>query len=303
MRIILSVIISLALGFSAFHAYKLYHLSKSENELKYDYAEINKIKYGLFNIDVWKQSIYSIMEEKIGDFEITGESYDVIRDQIEKYLEQLYEEYFMSGKLIESLMGENAKENNVGKILLNLFKGGIEKQIEEIDFKSKIPDISNQLILELKKRSPEIKKAISKEISDMLLAETGKTLVDRRQYYFKKYEQEDFVSTNLYLEEKIESVNIESKKLIRIIIISLLLALLLLLFVSKILAFKTSMIFLSLISILFLALGLALPMIDLDARLSAVDIQLLDKNIHFDEQVRYFQSKSIIDVTRTLLEN
>ncbi|NNF22601.1 MAG: hypothetical protein HKN67_11725 [Saprospiraceae bacterium] len=303
MRIILSVIISLALGFSAFHAYKLYHLSKSENELKYDYAEINKIKYGLFNIDVWKQSIYSIMEEKIGDFEITGESYDVIRDQIEKYLEQLYEEYFMSGKLIESLMGENAKENNVGKILLNLFKGGIEKQIEEIDFKSKIPDISNQLILELKKRSPEIKKAISKEISDMLLAETGKTLVDRRQYYFKKYEQEDFVSTNLYLEEKIESVNIESKKLIRIIIISLLLALLLLLFVSKILAFKTSMIFLSLVSILFLALGLALPMIDLDARLSSVDIQLLDKNIHFDEQVMYFQSKSIIDVTRTLLEN
>ncbi|MBT8189593.1 MAG: paraquat-inducible protein A [Bacteroidia bacterium] len=303
MRIILSVIISLALGFSAFHAYKLYHLSKSENELKYDYAEINKIKYGLFNIDVWKQSIYSIMEEKIGDFEITGESYDVIRDQIEKYLEQLYEEYFMSGKLIESLMGENAKENNVGKILLNLFKGGIEKQIEEIDFKSKIPDISNQLILELKKRSPEIKKAISKEISDMLLAETGKTLVDRRQYYFKKYEKEDFVSTNLYLEEKIESVNIESKKLIRIIIISLLLALLLLLFVSKILAFKTSMIFLSLVSILFLALGLALPMIDLDARLSSVDIQLLDKNIHFDEQVMYFQSKSIIDVTRTLLEN
>ncbi|NNK89655.1 MAG: hypothetical protein HKO89_03530, partial [Saprospiraceae bacterium] len=110
-------------------------------------------------------------------------------------------------------------------------------------------------------------------------------------------------STNLYLEEKIESVNIESKKLIRIIIISLLLALLLLLFVSKILAFKTSMIFLSLVSILFLALGLALPMIDLDARLSSVDIQLLDKNIHFDEQVMYFQSKSIIDVTRTLLEN
>ena len=65
-------------------------------------------------------------------------------------------------------------------------------------------------------------------------------------------------------------------------------------------AWSTS--WLTLICTVFLALGLALPMIDLDARLSTIDVNLLDSNIHFDEQVMYYQSKSIIDVTITLLE-
>ena len=66
--------------------------------------------------------------------------------------------------------------------------------------------------------------------------------------------------------------------------------------------FSWSISWLTLICTVFLALGLALPMIDLDARLSTIDVTLLDSNIHFDEQVMYYQSKSIIDVTITLLE-
>lgn len=301
MRIFSYFLISFLLGFAIYNSYELYQISKTENEIKYDHAEIRKIKYGLFNIDVWKEKIYGLIESKIGDFEISDDSYDVIRKQIELYLEELYEEYFVSGKLVESLMSDS--DNNVGKIMMNLFKGGIEKQLEEIDFKSKIPSITNQLVLELKKKSPEIKRAISKQISDVLLEESGKTLVDQRTYYFKKYEQEDFESTQAVLNEKLDSLNKQSKEKQLYIIIPLCIALLLLLLFRKVLPFKTAMAYMTLISIVFLAMGLALPMIDLDARLASVDIQLMDEPIHFDEQVMYFQSKSIIDVTETVLES
>lgn len=55
-------------------------------------------------------------------------------------------------------------------------------------------------------------------------------------------------------------------------------------------------------SLLFLGLGVSLPMIDLDARLNAVNFNIFGAHINFEEQVLYYQSKSIIDVTETLLQ-
>jgi hypothetical protein len=62
------------------------------------------------------------------------------------------------------------------------------------------------------------------------------------------------------------------------------------------------MVMATLSAMLFLALGLSLPMIILDARLTKVDLTILDEAIHFDEQFMYYQSKSIIEVTKTLLQ-
>ncbi len=303
MRVFILSLLSLLLAYSVYNSYQLFQLSKIETSTKYDYAEINKIKYGLFNIDIWKDKIYDIIEQQIGDFELTEDNYDVIKVQIEKYLEELYQEYFVSGKLVESLMAESGDTNNVGKILMGLFKGGIEKQLEQIDFKSKIPEISDQLILELKKKSPEIKRAISQQISDLLIEESQRELIDQRTYIFNKYDQEDYDSTNAYLEAEVQKLQSESNVKVRTCLILLIIALFILLLGSKFLDFKNAMVVLNFISIVFLALGLALPMIDLDARLSSVDISLLDQNIHFDEQIMYFQSKSILDVTKTLLES
>lgn len=41
-------------------------------------------------------------------------------------------------------------------------------------------------------------------------------------------------------------------------------------------------------------------MIDIDARLNSFGIQIMGQEISFDEQVLYFQSKSIVEVTKTL---
>ena len=71
---------------------------------------------------------------------------------------------------------------------------------------------------------------------------------------------------------------------------------------AKWMTFKWAMVWLTLSCVAFLCLGLGLPMIELDARLSDVDLKLIGEELHFDEQVMYYQSKSIIDVTKTLLE-
>lgn len=303
MKYVISLLVGALIIFSSWSAVNLYKVSKLENDLKYDFAEVNKIKYGLFNLAIWKEKIFSIIEKKADSFELRSSDLDGIKKEVEKYLYALHEEYFESGKLIEILMNEQSdSKNTISKMLMGLFKGNIEKQIGEIDFKSKIPGIADQLMSELKKKTPEIKKAITDQISNMLIAEASGELTDQRQPLLDKYETDNFESLNATLVSKVAELAPEKKKWMTWTLAGLFAALLLLLLGAKAISFKHSMLWMTIVCTVFLVIGLALPMIELDARLSSVDLKLMDESIHFDEQVMYYQSKSILDVTKTLIQ-
>jgi len=305
MKYIVSFFLGLFLCYASYTAFDLYKLSEQENEYKYDYAEIHMIKYGLFNLDLWKGKLFDVLKDRVHDFEITTKDLDVIKKQIESYLEDLYKEYFESGKLIDALVEAKSgddKENKLGKLFVGLFRKNIENELKKIDFKAEIPVIADNLMVELERKVPEIKESISSSISNILAEELKASLKDQRLPIYNKYGFEDFESTDQAIVAGVEECIQAKKSLLKRCLSSLVLTLLLLLFSYRVFDFRTSMSWLSVICTIFLIMGLALPMIDLDARLSAIDIQVLGKDIHFDEQVMYYQSKSIVDVTRTLLE-
>ena len=59
----------------------------------------------------------------------------------------------------------------------------------------------------------------------------------------------------------------------------------------------------TLFSVLLLGLGISLPMIVIDARLNSFVFNLFEQDLSFAEQVVFFQSKSILDVTQNLIES
>ena len=302
MRIVLSLLIAALVGFAGHRGFQLIELSKEVNDKKYDFAEVNKITYGLFNIDIWKDKIFSVIESKAEGFEFGAKDLKGFQGQIEKYLYDMHTEYIESGKLVEMFMQNQKDDNKVVGLLMGLFKGGIEDQIKNIDFKDRIPGIAAQMMEEFEKKIPELKKQITKQVSDMLVKESTSTLNDRRDVIYQKYGVEDQAAVNSLIEEEVLAAEAISDNLIIQILGALLLAFLLLLLLQRILTFKLAMVWLTVVCIVCLSLGLALPMIDLDARLSDVDLTLIGESMHFDEQVMYFQSKSIIDVTKTLLQ-
>jgi len=79
-----------------------------------------------------------------------------------------------------------------------------------------------------------------------------------------------------------------------------LLAILSCLLLGRAFDFRSKVIGLTLISVILLVLGVTMPMIDIDARLNSFSFSLLDEPISFDEQIIYYQSKSIVEVTKTL---
>jgi len=149
---------------------------------------------------------------------------------------------------------------------------------------------------------PEIKAEISASVSDMMATELARSGSDRRIPLYEKYGGINLDEADAVIEARLETLRAAKRSFIIRSISALVFALLVLLVLNKTMPFAWSTSWLTLICTVFLALGLALPMIDLDARLSTIDVNLLDSNIHFDEQVMYYQSKSIIDVTITLLE-
>ena len=303
MKYVLILIISGLLCFSSWSGYNLYKVTKQENVLNYDYAEINLIKYGLFNIDIWKEKIFGILESKAGSFKLKSSDFNSIEKALQNYLMEIHDDYFTTDKIVELLSEDNKKEKKgVGKLLVGLFKGKIEKQIEKIDFKARIPGLAKQLTKEIKRKTPEIQKAITDQISNMIAAETSKDLVDQRQGILDKYEGETVTEVTVGLIDRISEIQTEKKKWVTYSLAGLILAILLCFLLSKFLSFRLSMLLASISATIFLALGIALPMIVLDARLTKVDLMLMGESVHFDEQFMYYQSKSIIDVTRTLLE-
>jgi hypothetical protein len=58
----------------------------------------------------------------------------------------------------------------------------------------------------------------------------------------------------------------------------------------------------TLICVCLLVMGISLPMIDIDARIAEMKFTLLGENIQFQDQVLFYKSKSIIEVTRLMLE-
>ncbi len=302
MRILLSIILAGLLGIAIWQGKLLHRVTVETNEAKYDFAEINKINYGLFNIDLWKTRIFGIIEKKADSFNFDAKDLQGFQGQIEDYLYGLHKDFIESGKLVEMFMDKDQQDNKLVGLFMGLFKGNIEKQVENLDFKKKIPSIAAQMMKEFEKKIPEMKEQITKQISNMLVEEASGSLVDRRDVIYKKYEVATLEETNESIRSQVEASDAIISKHIKYILGALGLAIVILLVTRRQLIFKWAMVWLTLVCVVFLALGLFLPMIDLDARLSDVDLQLLGEQIHFDEQVMYFQSKSITDVTRTLLE-
>ena len=284
---------------SAYHAFLLHETVMDRKEMKEDLAEINKVNYELFNIEIWKKEALNIFQKKIKEFEISSETYVVLDQQVQIYLHQLYADYFESGELINMILKNMEEGGKINKMFLNVIKTNVSEQMKQLNLKKQIPTFSKQITDEIKKNEPLLRSYMQKELLRLVIDESSRAYVDRREQIYQKYSQNALGETESFLNSSIESHNTDIKN-ITTWLIGLLAASLLLcaLFYGQ--TFEWAVGGMTIISVILLLLGITLPMIDIDARLNAFIFRLLDEPIEFDQQVIYFQSKSIVEVTKTL---
>ena len=149
-------------GGSLIRSYSALHI------LKEDLAEINRVNYGLFNMQLWKKEAMRVFENRIGQFEISEKAYDQVEIELEKYLHGINKEYIESGKIFNNIFADAEKNPSVNKVFLKLIKDNIAPQIKNLAIKQYIPGMAVQLAAELKKQEPQLRDIMRSELKKIL---------------------------------------------------------------------------------------------------------------------------------------
>jgi hypothetical protein len=301
MRYALTLIIFVGLLFGGFKGYQLRKLTIEQTEYKEVLAEINKINYGLFNMDLWKEKAVDVFAKRINEFKVPPNAYGDIDAELRVYLKQLYKEWLLSGKLVNQLLDEAESTGKMNKFLAKMARDFFKKEMKNFGLEKRIPAIAATLTEEIKKNEPMLSGYLKQGLQQLLFDESEVIMKDLREPIFKNYGHSTLKDTNADLSERVDKLESQINKDIKFVY-AIVLGLVILCFLTySLLGGPTAISLISFGSIILLFLGVTMPMIDIDARLNGFQMNLVGSEVSFNEQYLYYQSKSILDVTRTLI--
>lgn len=289
--ILFSGALLLIAGWSSFQVYT--HATKRA-EIKHDYSEVNSITYGLLSVNAWRDHMMNIAMNRISDFEFTPEQEKVLKLQVGGLLNAGIDK-------ADSLV--NLKQKTIkGK----LKKFVVKTLVNEEDIREMVPVFSETIVKEILK--PENKNALKKlvrskigEFSDITHADSPEALIVDSLY--SKYGATDLKDFNQKAAIQLQGLQATTYFYTYIILAVILAFLLLWLLLRNQRAVRKPLFMISvMLALVILAAGITAPMIEIDARFQEVNFLLIGEKIAFNDQVIFFQSKSIIDVVKILLD-
>ena len=283
LNLILSLIIIIA---SVILCHQIISNSISNQKNKNDYAELNHVKYGLFSVEEWKRQITVILAEEINKLNLSRTNERELRKHIEGLLNTLIDK--IDKKIREGNSG--SAEGWVKQSFINIF-------ISLEDIKKGIPEYTDAVIHEMTK--PKTKGQIKTMLNKQLKQYSSQTFdtqdTSQMSRILLRTDSKDIESARIKLNKAISvKHDLIFKEAILLIILSVILFALS--GFSKQPLAPSRYILLVLSLIILLIAGVTTPMIDMEAKISQMSFVLMGHPIHFENQVLYFQSKSILDV-------
>jgi len=259
--------------------------------LKTELAEVNHIRYGLLNTDEWAYQMATILSIKIVEFKLTPESRETVIENLEGVLNLMIDE-------VEDMMIERTSGSLSG--MKRLFAGFA---INFNQLRDSIPIYANTLLSELS--NPENKEMMQQFLLDKLGEITASTYnldqMDPLHAVMEKYSCSTKAECKELISEQIEikQAVVNFKVILILILVS---AIYLLNLITRHKINRTQSILLILGSFSLLLGGITTPMIDLEAKIDLLSLKLMGEDVIFTNNIIFFQSKSITDVVRILVE-
>lgn len=269
-----------------------YQNEAKKRVLKADLIELSKVKYGLFNVDEWKEILTSILTKKIEEFNLDDTNKERMKEKISNLLSEIIDQFEGDYKV------KNRKKSFLGLSFKNTIASGL--RVFPM-MKDQIPDITDSIInfLDDPSNRERIRQYLLKkmdEYADRTFADTDYRLRDQ---ILARYGFDGKKSAIPALHEKIDQLNKRDFPYIAVLFVAAIILAIQLLASKEFSANDYTLITLS--SLTFLMAGLLLPMIDIDARISEMNFKLLGESVKFSDQVLYFKSKSILEIVYLML--
>lgn len=293
-RSLLIAFAGILLIISIWSGIRVHELSDKRAVIKNDYAVLNNITNGLLSVNAWRDHIVTVVTNRIDDFEFTPEQDKALKYEVSQILHAVINK-------ADSLVDQKQKTLG-GKIK----KFAVKTLVNEDKVREKVPEFAETIVNEFKK--PKNKEKL-KFIARSKLEEFGSITYDsandinRSQAILATYNVPDLPTFNsnatLWLDTLQERTYFFTYLILGVMILFLLLWIVL----RNRKALHTPLFVLSvLLTFVVLFIGLTTPMIEIDARIKEMSFLLIGERISFHDQVIFFQSKSIVDVVRILIE-
>lgn len=258
----------------------------SNQENKNDYAELNHVKYGMFSIDEWKRQITVILVGEIEKLYLSRTNERMIKKHVEVQLNALID------NVDKKIREENA--NTVGGWISQAF---INIFVSLEDIKKGIPEYADALIQEMKKSKTrgQIKTMLNEQLKQYLSQTFDTRDTAHLSSILLRTDSRDIASARMKLDDVISvKQDLIQKEAFLLILLSVVLFALSGFGKRPLDLSHYILLVLSLITLL--TAGVTTPMIDMEAKITQMSFMLVGHPIHFENQVLYFQSKSILDV-------
>jgi Paraquat-inducible protein A len=283
LKLFLSLIIIIA---SVFLCQQIISNSIFNQKNKNDYAELNHVKYGLFSVEEWKRRITVILAEEINKLSLSKTDERELRKHIEVLLNTLIDK-------VENKIREENKGSAGGRFKQSL----IDSLISPEDIKKGIPEYADAIIHEMTKSKTrsQIKAILKKQLKQYVNQTYATQDTSQLNRILLRTDSQDIESARTKLNMAISvKHDLIVKEAVLLIILSVILFALSGFSRQPLAPSRYMVLVLSLI--ILLIAGVTTPMIDLEAKISRMSIVLMGHSIHFENQVLYFQTKSILDV-------
>jgi len=293
-RALLIFIGGILLTIAIWSGLQVHTLSDERAEIKKDYSILNNITFGLLSVNAWRDHIVKVVTNRIDDFEFTAEQDKALKYEVSQILHAVINK-------ADSLV--DRKQKSLGG---KLKKFAIKTLVNEDKIHARVPEFAETIVNELKK--PKNKEKV-KFIARSKLEEFGTITYDstndisRSETILAKYDVPDVPTFNNNSAILLEGLQ-RRAYFFTYVILGIMILFLIMWWVLRNQRPLHSIFFVISVLLTFVVLfvGLTSPMIEIDARIKEMSFLLIGERISFHDQVIFFQSKSIVDVVRILLE-
>ena len=279
-----------------YFGYQLHQLSDQQEEIKEDYANINNISSGLFSVEQWRDKVSAIVSHQVRDFTLTPKQKKELQREVEQIIIALIDK-------AEALINKPKKtlDGKIKKFVVKTF-------VNTDDFRKKAPSFAKKIIAKV--YNPTNKKQLSKmamskfntlERAEYLDSTVAATKAATEKIY-KKYHASSNEELNHKLTSSLSRIRTSTYNYSFAMLGCIAIVLSLWWILRKRVDLHAPLFIMSLMfAFILLFIGLTASMIEVDARIKALDFVLLGEHIIFENQVLFFQSKSILDVVSVLI--
>ena len=294
-KILLILGMGMLLALACHFGLKLYRLSAQQEQLKEDYSTANSITFGIFSLDLWTERLSSIVNSKIKGFEITAQQKREMKSEVE---EQLH------GMINEVVREFEKPQKGIGN---KLKKFAFKQLVDPKELHAQVPSFAQTIITRI--NSPRAIKKLKgiattefNELAEQTYDSTATAQAKMKRYLFQKYKVNSLEAYNTKLDKQLAEIRKVTYDNAYAMLACALVALLVWLpFRKQPHLHNTLFVMCLLMALALLVVGSTVSIIEVDARMTTLQLELLGEKVVFSNQVLFYQSKSILGIAQVLI--